>query len=207
MADTPIQPASGSLTATGVVAAMAMSLTFVPTVSGVSLAGAAPGFTSGTATVITPSVGAVTLAGVASTLTKPTSTVLTPTVGSVTLAGVASTFAQHLAPVTSQEGIGQWTVSWTGLANGQPGRSAPSSPGYETVFAQVTGTLGSGGSIQLEGSNDRVNWTKLSPAAITSGLPAFFAALGVNERPKYVRPNCTAGDTTTNLTVTAWFSS
>jgi hypothetical protein len=90
MSDTPIQPSSGSVTAAGVVAAMAMSLTFVPVVGAVTLAGAAPALTSGTATVITPTAGAVTLAGVAPGFAKPTVTAMTPTVASLTLAGVAS---------------------------------------------------------------------------------------------------------------------
>lgn len=202
MADTPIQPASGSVTATGVVAAMAMSLTFVPTVGGVSLAGAAPGFTSGTATVITPTVGAVTLAGVASTITKPTLTSMTPTVGAITMAGVASTVAQASGAVANFDGLEQGLVVWSGIGNGQVGTFAPFRSGK--VSLQVTGTFGSGGSIKLQGSNDLINWADLSPTALTSA--GFFAALGANEKPRAIRPNCTAGDTTTSLTVTGWFS-
>jgi hypothetical protein len=114
--------------------------------------------------------------------------------------------SQQDAPTIALEGIGQGTATWN-LVNGQAGVRFPNVPGYETVFTQVSGTLGSGGSVQIEGSNDGFTWTKLSPAALTSGLPAFFAALGANERPKYVRPNCTAGDATTNLTIVSWFSS
>lgn len=204
MADTLLTPPSGSITATGVVAAMAMSLTFVPTVGSWSASGAAPAVTQQTSTAIAPAAGGITLVGVASTIAKPTVTGITPTVGALALAGVASTVSQQDAPTVTLEGIGQGTAVWN-LVNGQSGTRFPSIPGYETVFTQVTGTFGSGGSVQMEGSNDGFNWVKLSPTALTSA--GFFAALGANERPKYVRPNCTAGDTTTNLTVTAWFSS
>jgi hypothetical protein len=95
MSDTPIQPSSGSVTASGVVAAMAMSLTFAPVVGNASLGGAAPVVAQQTSAAITPTVGAVTLAGVAPTFSKPTVTGMVPTVGAVTLAGVASTVAQQ----------------------------------------------------------------------------------------------------------------
>lgn len=203
MSDTPISPGAGSLTATGVVAAMAMSLTFVPQVGGVSLAGAAPGFTSGTATVITPSVGATTLAGVASTIAKPTVTGMTPTVGAVTMAGVASTVAQASGAVANFDGLDQGLCVWSGIGNGQVGTFVPFRSGK--VSLQVTGTFGSGGSIKLQGSNDLINWWDLTPTALTSA--GGFAALGANEKPRAIRPSCTAGDATTNLTVTAWFSS
>lgn len=204
MSDTPIQPGSASVNVAGLAAAMAASLVMVPGTGSWSAASSAASLTSGTATVIAPPVGAAALAGAAPTVTQRTSTVMTPTVGALALAGVASTVAQHIGSVAQQEGPGQWTVTWSGIGV-QPGRAAPPAPGYETVFAQVTGTFGTGGSIQLEGSNDRVNWVKLSPAALTSA--GFFAALGTNERPKFVRPNVTGGDATTSLNVVAWFTS
>jgi hypothetical protein len=34
----------------------------------------------------------------------------------------------------------------------------------------------------------------------------FFAALGIMEHPRFIRPNVTAGDGTTSLTVTGYFS-
>jgi len=106
MSDTPIQPSSGSVTAAGVVAAMAMSLTFVPVVGAVSASGAAPVVTQQTSTAITPTVGAITLAGVASTIAKPTVTAMVPTVASLALAGVASTVAQqNQSPTPAAAGV------------------------------------------------------------------------------------------------------
>jgi hypothetical protein len=204
MSDTPMQPAAATLSAIGIASALAISLVITPVAGALSLGTGTPALTSATSTVITPTVGAVTLGGVAPTFTKPTVSGFTPTVGSITLAGVASTVAQAIGAVTSFEQIGQSTVVWAGIGNGQAGTFAPKTPGYGKVFVQVTGTFGSGGSIELDGSNDGFNWVKLSSAALTSA--GFFAALGANEKPKYIRPNCTAGDATTSLNITAWFS-
>ncbi len=93
------------------------------------------------------------------------------------------------------------TIIWPAIPNGNQGDAV--SGDYATAFFQLTGTLGAAGSCQIEGSNDGVNWIKLSPAALVA--LGFFAALGVNERPKFFRPNVTAGDGTTALTVTAFF--
>lgn len=217
MSDTPISPGAGSVTLAGVAGAMALlmaplvgSVSFggtTPALAGsmatltgsASFAGVAPQLTSGTATVITPTVGAVTLAGVASTVAKPTVTAMVPTVGATTLAGVASTLAQAVGVVTSPDG---GLSVWTGIANGQLGTGVNFRANKGSF--QVSGTFGSGGSIKLQGSNDLVNWADLSPTALTSA--GFFAALGANEKPRAIRPSCTAGDTTTALNVTGWFS-
>lgn len=163
MADTPIQPASGSVTATGVVAAMAMSLTFVPQVGGVSLAGSAPGFTSGTATVITPTVGSVTLAGVAPTFVKPTSLVMTPTVGALTLAGVASGVSLQAASTPSVKnlltsaGVSGGPVEWFGGAG----------------LLAVVGTFG-GGTVQLQMLGpDNVTWLNIGSGITQAGTASF----------------------------------
>lgn len=127
MSDTPISPPAGSVTAAGVVAAMAMSFALVPLAGGASIGSSAPALTSGTATVITPTVGAATLAGVAVTITKPTLTSMVPTVGAITMAGVASTLLsqnQNPNPVpgvlsllynTGVTGLRFWWPGGTGL--------------------------------------------------------------------------------------------
>lgn len=87
---------------------------------------------------------------------------------------------------------------WAALANGDAGDKWQLPP-FRTAFFQVFGTFGVGGSVQLEGSNDGLNWGKLSPAALTAA--GVFASLANNEAPKYIRPNVTAGDGTTALEV------
>lgn len=92
------------------------------------------------------------------------------------------------------------TVIWTPVPNGNTGD--PVAEDWVTASFQVAGTFGAAGSVQMEGSNDNINWVKLSPAALVAA--GFFAPLAVNERPKFVRPNVTAGDGTTALTVTGF---
>lgn len=89
--------------------------------------------------------------------------------------------------------------TWSNIPETTVGSGWQMRPDYRTAFFTATGTFGSGGSVQLEGSNDGVNWFKLSPAALTAA--GSFAALGVTEVPKYIRPNVTAGDGTTSITV------
>lgn len=66
---------------------------------------------------------------------------------------------------------------------------------------QVTGTFGTGGTVVLQGSNDGSTWATLNNA---QGTAASFTAAGIRqivELPRYCRPNVTAGDGTTSLTV------
>lgn len=92
------------------------------------------------------------------------------------------------------------TITWAAVPNGNQGDAV--SEDWSSAFFQVTGTFGAGGSVQIEGSNDGTNWVKLSPAALTAA--GLVAALGVNEHPKFLRCNVTAGDGTTALTVTGF---
>lgn len=93
-------------------------------------------------------------------------------------------------------------VTWTGIQNGSQGDAAGGP--YAYFMASVSGTFGVGGSISLQGSVDGVNWFNLSPPALTAA--GMFAALGAAEHPRYIRPNVTAGDGTTSLTVVGFFS-
>jgi len=185
MADTPISPASGSITASGVVAAMAMSLTFVPLVAGISVANGPPLVTQQTSTAITPTVGATTLAGVAPTITKPTLTSMVPTVGAVTMAGVASTVAaqnQNPSPVPGALSL-LYNAAVTGTRSWWPGGK-----GLFTVVATnfngatvTLNLLGPDGATMLAAATATtltaagVGQVELPPcwvqAAITSGPP------------------------------------
>jgi hypothetical protein len=69
-----------------------------------------------------------------------------------------------------------------------------------TKTAQVFGTLGAGGAVTLEGSNDGVNWNTMkdmSGAAMVLGL----GVSSILDNPRFIRPRVTAGDGTTSLTV------
>lgn len=131
-------------------------------------------------------------------------TTITPSVGSIALAGVAASLLMTVIPAVSVEVQGESaTITWPSIPNGSPGGAHPRL-GYRSASFQATGLWGSGGSIRLEGSNDGQNWAALTPAALTGA--GLFAALGAAERPKFIRPNVTAGDGTTTITVTSWFS-
>jgi len=131
-------------------------------------------------------------------------TTITPTVGAITLAGVAPTPAQAYVPGQVNEGQGaQMTLQWNALPNGGAGQPSLVAQ-WRSAFFQVTGTFGSGGSVQMEGSNDGTNWVKLSPTALVAA--GLFAALGVNERPRFIRPHVTAGDGTTSLNIAGCFA-
>lgn len=93
-------------------------------------------------------------------------------------------------------------VSWPTMTfSGTDVGSALRLAEYADKTFQVFGTLGAGGSVLIEGSNDGVVWAPLSNR---QGTAMAFAAIGFNtsqDRPVYVRPRVTAGDGTTSLTV------
>lgn len=89
--------------------------------------------------------------------------------------------------------------TWTGLLNGDDG-----SPIDWAVWpdrsVQFVGTFGTGGSIQLEGSNDGTNWAILNDLQGSTIVKTAAGLEGVAELTRYVRPRVTAGDGTTSLT-------
>lgn len=92
-------------------------------------------------------------------------------------------------------------VTWTDLLNGDTG-SAAQWCDFADRCVQVTGTFGAGGSVSIQGSNDGITFSILSDPqgnALTFTSTKLEQAL---EIPRYVIPVVTAGDGTTNLTVT-----
>lgn len=89
------------------------------------------------------------------------------------------------------------------LANGDTG--APIEAGdYADASVQVTGTFGAGGSVTFEGSNDGTNFVALKDP-YGNALTLTSAGLVIlQSNVKHRRPNCTAGDGTTALTITLW---
>lgn len=91
-------------------------------------------------------------------------------------------------------------ITWTGLLNGDQGDSLEI-PGGPDKTVTIQGTFGVGGSCTIEGSNDGTTWfpcTDLQANAITKTSAAMEMIV---ENPRYIRPNVTAGDGTTNLSV------
>jgi hypothetical protein len=94
-------------------------------------------------------------------------------------------------------------AQWTGLLNGDTGDWV-GEPDYCLRTFQVFGTFGSGGSVSIDGSNDQTptNYAVLSNwqgTALTTNAATFLTS---RDLPMWVRPRVTAGDGTTNLTVT-----
>ena len=101
-------------------------------------------------------------------------------------------------------GKGVIKVTWSGLLNGDQGR-AEDLTRYPDRAAQLTGTLGAGGSVNVEGSNDGGTTYAILNDTRGEGNPITLTALdmrAVLENPALLRPNVTAGDGTTNLTLT-----
>lgn len=101
-------------------------------------------------------------------------------------------------------------VQWSGLLNTDVGQAF--SCGHRNIKSvQVYGTLGAGGSVQLQGTNDQAytpgavatapNWVPLSDRQGNQLDIAVAKIENVQENPNAVRPSVTAGDGTTNLTV------
>lgn len=91
-------------------------------------------------------------------------------------------------------------VTWTGLLNGDTGTPV-SKTDFPDRTVQILGTFGSGGSVNFEGSNDGTNWAILTDPQGNAITKTAAAMEVVTETPRYVRPNVTAGDGTTSLTV------
>lgn len=95
--------------------------------------------------------------------------------------------------------------AWSGLLNGDDGAAiGPDWAAFSDRSVQVTGTLGAGGTLVWEGSNDGTNWATLNTPA---GTALSFTAAGLKqvlEGALYMRPRVTAGDGTTNLAVTVF---
>lgn len=93
-------------------------------------------------------------------------------------------------------------VTWTGLLNGDDGTPVVL-PGMDLVSFQVTGTSGTGGSIQIEASNEATpaNWAVVGAAVTAAGMnyPADYAVA------RNFRPRVSAGDGTTSFGVNACF--
>ncbi len=91
-------------------------------------------------------------------------------------------------------------ITWAGLLNGDTGQSVRMSR-YADKTVQTFGTLGPGGTVTMEGGADNATWGKLhDPQGIAIAIQDV-DPVQVEDNPDFVRPNITAGDGTTNLTV------
>ncbi len=99
------------------------------------------------------------------------------------------------------------TVRWTGLTNGDTGAPVRVAR-YPAKTVQVTGTFGTGGDVDLQGSNvdepstDDSDWGQLGDQTGTFISIGDLLPLEVAENPLWIRPKVAAGDGDTLLVCT-----
>jgi hypothetical protein len=109
-----------------------------------------------------------------------------------------------LPPTTDYEGI--ILASWSGMTFTSTDDGAPAEyPNYSDRSVQVTGTLGVGGSVRIEGSMNGTDWAPLTDPQGNDLNLTTLKIEAISEATRYIRPRITAGDGTTNLVVTIMF--
>lgn len=99
-------------------------------------------------------------------------------------------------------GVGEaWAISWANMKNGDVG-DVVELPEYHDRSVQVVGTFGAAGNVRVEGSNDGTNFAVLHDPSSTALNITTASIAGILEATRQVRPEITAGDGTTSLTVT-----
>lgn len=89
-------------------------------------------------------------------------------------------------------------ATWVGLLNGDTG--APiEMPGSSDRSVQFVGTFGTGGTIQLQGSNDGTNYVVLTDPQGNNISKTAAGIEMITELTRYIRPAVTAGDGSTDL--------
>jgi len=102
--------------------------------------------------------------------------------------------------VTRLDVPGGVLYTWTGLLNGDVGEAIEAHEMGDRTVTFDGPTFGTGGMIKLRGSNDGANYYDMTDP---QGNAISKTAAGVEivaERPRYMRPEVTAGDGTTSLT-------
>lgn len=92
-------------------------------------------------------------------------------------------------------------VTWTGMENGDTGQPYTRPP-WSDRSVQVAGTFGAGGNCRITGSNDGTNFVALTDPQGNSLDMSAGKLEQISEACAEVRPEITAGDGSTSLTVT-----
>lgn len=106
--------------------------------------------------------------------------------------------------VSLAKGDGQIvTASWEGLLQTSSDFGAGVHVGnVDGLTVQMVGTLGTGGEVTMQGSNNGTDWGTLQdPAGTPVVLDAIGAMFLIGNRPLYIRPSVTAGDGGTDVDV------
>ncbi len=97
-------------------------------------------------------------------------------------------------------GVPACIIGWTGLLNGDTG-AVVEMVDYADKTVTITGTFGAGGTLTLQGSNNGTDWFSLTDPQANAIAKTSASMEIIIEGPRYIRPNVTAGDGTTSLTV------
>ena len=92
-------------------------------------------------------------------------------------------------------------ITWSGLLNGDDGTPLYLGTDYADRSVQVLGTLGTGGTVQIEGSMAGVTYATLTDSTGTALSVAALKLRAVVEQCVYIRPRVSAGDGSTDFTV------
>jgi hypothetical protein len=92
--------------------------------------------------------------------------------------------------------------TWSNLTTANQDGSAVSIPGAADRTIHCIGTLGVGGAVTMQGSNDGTNWATLTDF---QDADVIFTAVDtikiLAEAPLYIRPLNTAGDGSTDMSI------
>lgn len=87
---------------------------------------------------------------------------------------------------------GNWTYTWPAITEADEGNSILIPAHVDELAFQVAGTFG-GGTFQLQGSNDNVNFAALKDWSGTTVASTDTTVWRVGNLPNYVKPKATAG--------------
>lgn len=87
---------------------------------------------------------------------------------------------------------GTFNYSWTGITEADEGNPIIIPSNLQGISFQVTGTFG-GGTFQLQGSNDGVNYLVIKDSGGTDIASTTTVVWRVINPPKFIKPKATAG--------------
>lgn len=93
-----------------------------------------------------------------------------------------------------------WVVSWTNMAVGDTGYPLQM-PGSSDRSVQVSGDFGSGGAVNILGSNDGTNYSILTDPQGNALTFTTSKIEAITEATAYIKPQVATGDGTTNINV------
>lgn len=106
-----------------------------------------------------------------------------------------------ITPTVELFGGASARVTWANMANGDIGEEVTLAE-YSDRSIQVNGTFGAGGSVSIKGSNDGSTFATLTDPRGTALAITTARIERIEDCTYAIRPEVTAGDGTTALTVT-----